>query len=227
MRLFIAIRSLVPPWSESAQSPSSSLWFWNVHHSSVSPISHLNACSSCLRRFLCSPSQPVFISSSLTNIISKLKTIPLPRLFMKMLSCVVPRTHLMDTAQQISFHCMKWMVYIWWHFLSFNPIFAHAVFSPLQLLNLLERLWWKVWSKASLNFSQAAVTALSLSIHLLSPSEHCDGFLRQDFVRQDFVRQEFLAQKPCWLVPGMSQLFGHPLLITFGSNLSDFWVSNL
>lgn len=90
MRLFIAIWSLVPPWSEAAQSPSSSLCFWNVHHSSVSPISHLNACSSCLRRFLCSPSQPVLISSSLTNIISKLKTVPLPRLFMKMLSCVVP-----------------------------------------------------------------------------------------------------------------------------------------
>lgn len=136
MRLFIAIWSLVPPWSESAQSPSSSLCFWNVHHSSVGPISHLNACSSCLRRFLCSPSQPVFISSSLTNIISKLKTIPLPRLFMKMLSCVVPRTLLMDTAQQISFHHMKWMIYTWLYFLSFNPICAHAVFSPLQLLNL-------------------------------------------------------------------------------------------
>lgn len=120
MRLFIAIWSLVPPWSESAQSPSSSLCFWNVHHSSVSPISHLNACSSSLRRFLCSPSQPVFISSSLTNIISKLKTIPLPRLFMKMLSCVVPRTHLMDSAQQI-FQRMKWMIYTWLYFLSFNP----------------------------------------------------------------------------------------------------------
>lgn len=225
MRLFIAIWSLVPPWSESAQSPSSSLCFWNVHHSSVSPISQLNACSSCLRRFLCSPSQPVFIFSSLTNIISKLKTILLPRLFIKTLSCVVPG--LRDTAQQISCHCMKWVIYTWLYFLSFNPIFVHAVFSPLQLLNLPEKLRWKVWSKASLSPSQAAVTALSPSIHLLSSSEHCDGFVRQDFVRQDFVRQELLAQKPCWLVPGMSQLFGHSLLITFASNLSDFWVSNL
>lgn len=99
-------------------------------------ISHLNACSSCLRRFLCSPSQPVFISSSLTNTISKLKTIPLPRLFMETLSCVVPRTHLLDAAQQISFHHTKWRIYTWFCFFSLNPICAHAVFSPLQLLNL-------------------------------------------------------------------------------------------
>lgn len=52
MRLFIAIQSLVPLWSESAQVHHLLPDIWNVHHSALNPIRHPNAQSSCLRRFL-------------------------------------------------------------------------------------------------------------------------------------------------------------------------------
>lgn len=119
---------------------------WNVHPPTLNSICHLNAQSSCLRRFCCSSSQPALVSTILTNIISKFKTILLSRLFMNMLNCVLPTTHLMDTSQQ-SFHCVKWMHYTQLYFLPFNR-FLHLPYSLIvQLLSLLKRLW----SEASLN----------------------------------------------------------------------------
>lgn len=42
----------------------------------------------------------------------------------------------------------------------------------------------RLWSKAPLKSQQAVIAGSSLPTNLLSYSEHCDKFVRQDFLAQ-------------------------------------------